>query len=506
MKKKYTYEFLLFVISLVLLALISNRIYFRIDTTKEKLYTLSDYSKEMIDNLDSSVEISWFKSENVFSFFPSLKYLDDMLAEYYLYGDGKFIIKNINTAELSGEAIQELGLIPRQVESKNIDSKSIYSIYSGLMLEYKGKTRIIPFIDDIDILEYDIARFIDDINLESVGQKNNRTIAIIAPPNSLNNTNNNLNNNNLTAEYFFVRSWLNYAGFEIIPIQLPVENIPANIPLMIIGSDYIDSSSASAIDVFLKKEGSAVFFVSGNTVDYKGNWKAKAKTKDYLIPILAKHGFNINSDLVLDLFNFRLEMSAKNNSGSVFVNYPFWIQIPKSGIVKNCPIFSGYKSLQFFWPSSISIDEKYAEALAMSSPNSIIMVDNYNTDPFAKQLSLFAEDKKEQKLIIAENKSINKKHRVLVIADEYMISNALNFTGTFANMDFMVNCVEYIFGKDNLISLKNKQHTALPFKKFEDNKEFSAIALRARLFNLLFIPLLIIAFGIFVFVSKRKQE
>ncbi len=494
MKKKYIYEFLLSLTAMILLAVISNRLYFRVDTTEQKLYTLSDYTENMIAGLDSTVQITWFKSENVFSFFPSLKYLEDMLNEYSLYGDAKILIAEKNTGELSDEAIQQLGIVPRQIQSKNINSQTVYSIYSALMIEYKGETRIIPFIDDIDILEYDIARFIEDINLTINNQANKKTIALIAPPNSL------------EGDYRFVLPWLDYAGFNVLPLKLPIQNIPANIPLMVIGSDYLDFSSATAIDIFLEKQGSAVFFVSGNTVNYKGDWKAKAKLDDYLLPVLARQGFSINSDLVMDLINFRIEMSAQNNSGSKFVNYPFWLQILPATIKKDNPLFSAYKNLQCFWPSSLSLEENLTRPLASTTKKAVSMIDNYDTDPFGKQLSFFGGDNAGERIIIAENKSDKNKNRILVISDEYMISNAIDFTGTSYNMDFMVNCVEYIFAKDALISLKNKQHTAKPFKKFEDNNEFTSIVFKSRLFNLIILPLCILAFGIYIFISNRKGK
>ena len=71
MKKEYKFQFLLFVLMLILISLVSSKIYFRLDTTKEKNYTLSNYTKELLTNLESSVKVTWFKSSNVDNFFPS---------------------------------------------------------------------------------------------------------------------------------------------------------------------------------------------------------------------------------------------------------------------------------------------------------------------------------------------------------------------------------------------------------------------------------------------------
>ncbi len=463
-QKKYKLEFILFLSILFLLAIISHRIYFRIDTTKQKTYSLSPYTLTVIDNLESAAKISWIKSDTVSSFFPSLKYLNDILLEYELAGKGKIIIEEKNVSALSDEAIKNLGIVARQIESKAVNAKTVFSIYSGLMLEYKGETRIIPFIDDIDVLEYDIARFIEEINLTLAGQDKNRTLSIIAPPNSLYD------------DYAFVPAWLDYAGFKINILSAPI-------------------------------------------------WKASPKFKDFLLPVLAERGFVINSDLVLDLINFRIEMKEANNSNSKYINYPFWIQLTPETINRNNPIFSAYKNLQTLWPSSISLAANSDNAnlkknipLAQTSPKAISMVENYNTEPFGNQLKLFGEIESDSKIIIATNneekpennlQAIAKtKSRILVISDEYMISKAIDFTGSSYNLDFMVNCVEYIFGKDNLILLKNKQHTALPFKQFSGDRElkiFLSTILKARIFNFIVLPLCILGLGIFM-IFKRKEK
>lgn len=494
MKKEYRLQFLLFITAIILTALISLKIYFRIDMTKEKKYTLSVYTKEFLNELNSTIEVTWFKSRNADSFFPSLKYLADMLLEYKIHAAGKFAVTEKNVETISEGAINKLGLIPRQIETQNNSASTLFTIYSGLMIEYKGETRLIPFIDDIDILEYDIARFISDI--ESVLQKKiyEKTVAVIAPPNSL------------EAEYSYVKAWLEYAGFVIVPITLPIENISPELPLLVLGSDYIDVSSAAAIDVFLQKEGKAVFFVSGNKIDVKGNWKATPKIKDFVLSVLASYGFYINSDLILDLFNFRITMSGAANTGIKMINYPFWIQIQNNNIEKNNPIFSGYKSLQTFWPSSIFIDtdkNKNLKKLAAASVNAVKMIESYNTDPFGNQLKLLADGEKASYTLIA---GYEKPSRVLVISDEYMISNAIDYTGSSYNLDFLINCLEYVTGKDDLIFLKNKKHTAEPFKQFDNNAEFNSIVFRARFFSFLVLPLFILGVWVYIFIAQRKQK
>ena len=495
MKKEYKFQFLLFVLMLILISLVSSKIYFRLDTTKEKNYTLSNYTKELLTNLESSVKVTWFKSSNIDSFFSSLKYLNDMLSEYKLYSNGNFDVVIKDTASLSSDAISKIGLIPREIEAQDNAVKIIHKLYSGLMIEYMGQTRIIPFIDDIDTLEYDLARFILSMRSDALGNTQAGTVFLIADPTLL------------ETDYSYVIPWLEYAGFNVLPLELPVSNIPAEFPLLVIGSDYIDYSSAAAIDMFLQKEGRAVFFVSGNKVDVKGSWKAKPKVKDFLLDVLSHHGFYINADMVLDLINnFRITMAQVDNKGTKLINYPFWIQFPLSGINRDHPIFAAYRPLISFWPSSIDLDlNKNAELVPylLTGQNSLTVFDSYSTDPLENHFKKFEDASFKPSVIVAGQ---TKPSRILVISDEYMISRAIDYTGSTYNMDFMVNCLEYVSLKDNLLLLKNKKHSPPPFKQFEDRDKMISLVFRARLISIILLPLSVFILGLYMFIKQRRSR
>ncbi|UTC65143.1 GldG family protein [Treponema sp. OMZ 788] len=490
MKKEYKLQFILFVLMLVLISLVSSKLYFRFDMTKEKNYTLSSYTKELLTHLEASVKVTWFKSANVDAFFPSLKYLDDMLTEYKQHSKGKFNVSVKDTSGLSPEAVTKLGIVPREIEAQDNAVTIIHKLYSGFMIEYMGETRIIPFIDDVDTLEYDIARFILSMRDSAMGNIQSSTVSLIANPSLL------------ESDYSYVIPWLEYSGFNVLPLKLPIDTVPQDNPLLVIGSDYLDYASAAAIDIFLQKEGRAVFFVSGNTVDVKGSWKAKPKVKDFLLDVLSHHGFYINSDTALDLINnFRLTMSQVDNRGTKLINYPFWIRFPLSGIKKNHPIFAGYSPLISFWPSSIDLDLNKNPNLVpylFTGKNSLTVLDSYSTDPLENHFKKF-EDASFKPSVIAAGQT--KPSRILVISDEYMISRTIDYTGSTYNMDFMVNCVEYISLKDNLLLLKNKKHSPLPFKQVEDR---ISLIFRARLFSLILLPLFILISGLYMFIKQRR--
>lgn len=493
MNKEYIIRFFLLMNMLVLLSLVSLKFYFRLDTTKEKIYTLSSFTKEILNEADGPIQVTWFKSINADVFFPSLKYLSEMLLEYEIFSNGKFLFtkKNINT--LSLDTAHKIGIIPRQIETYDYNNNHIYNVYSGLLIEYNGKNKVIPFIDDIGSLEYDIARLLLEMQYDT-----EKVISIIAPENFT------------TTNYPYVVPWIEYAGYKCNILSCPIEYIPTDIPLLVIGSDYIDAISAAAIDSFLCKNGNAVFFVSGNTIDIKGSWTATAKTKDNLIDMLSSHGIFIKRNLVLDLLNFRLTMSAFNqsngNSNPTLINYPFWVQLHYNFIERNNNIFAGFQPLQMFWPSSLEFDlnkNSSLKAIATTSKKAYIMNEPYNTDPFGKQIDLLNGNNTEHINIIAQ---YTKPSKVIVIPDEYIISNAIDYTGSSYNMDFMINCIEHISDNDSLLELKNKRHTSLPLKKFDNENKINNIIFRARIITFVLLPTIIIIIWLYTAFIIRKHK
>ena len=94
----------------------------------------------------------------------------------------------------------------------------------------------------------------------------------------------------------------------------------------------------------------------------------------------------------------------------------------------------------------------------------------------------------------------------MVIADEYCVSTAVEYTNSDANLDFMVNAVHWIARQDALLHLKNKQPAVLPFKYFESDAAFNRIIIFSRILNLIIIPVLIIAAGTAAYNLRRIKR
>lgn len=493
MKKEYRIQVVLFSAVVLMSALISVRIYVRADLTRQKTYSLSAYTKSLLDSLEGTLSITWFHSYNIDGYLPPLQYVEDILNEYARYAGARCLIIYKDTAELSSQRIQGLGIAARQIERNSAGTRVLQNLYSGLLCEYRGESRVIPFLSDVSVLEADIARFITEMNQDAQGRAAERSVYVALP------------DGGAEGAYKYVLPWLEYAGFIPIILTGPYPELRPEIPLLVIGSSYFDADMLTAVDVFINRHGSAAFFVSANTADIAGSWQVTPKKDDGLIELLARCGFALQANLVMDPLNFRMTLPAADGSVYERINYPFWPQIFRQQMQSIPPLLAAGKSVQFFWPSELvctAARGKTPLPLLASSPRAALQNPPYDTDPHGSQLvSAGASDHAAFSLAAFSASGA----RLLVVADEYCVSDAVEYANSDANFDFMVNAVHWLARQDALLNVKNKQPAVLPFRYFESDAAFNRIIVFVRVLNLAIVPLLIVAAGAAAYSIRRRR-
>lgn len=494
MKKEIAIRHWLILGCLILLAVVSTRYFFRLDLTVDRAYTLSPYTRECLKNLDSEVTVSWYRSASLSRLTPTIRYIEDFLEEYRQASSGAFSFSVIDPVGQNRlDTIKTLGLVSRQVEIPQQDGLTTKDLYSGLVIEYKGQSRVIPFLLDVGALEYDLTRSI--LELESARKvSGTNTLQLLYGRNPEN------------GEYQYLEPWITYAGYTIRKISLPADSLDASLPLLVIGSSNIDNLTAQTIIEFMKRGGNAAFFVSGNTVNASGDWIAKPKTNDSIIALLeTNYGIAIRSALVLDISCFRITMPALDNSKNEFINYPFWITALLENMHSDTSLLSGVGNLQFFWPSPIYLlpDAPAVMATVSTTADSINMQMPYDTDPFGKQLSLFAEKNSTVPAFLAI--AASPKGRLIAVADEYLPSTLIEYTGSDSNLDFVVNCVEWISGKDRLLELKNQARAVPDARQSKKATTISRLKL-SRIVNLAVVPGLLACISLILMIRRKKTQ
>ena len=152
-------------IILVVVNVLGNFLKFRVDLTENRLYSLSPGTRNILDKLDTPVEIRFYYSkDNSAMPVPLRTYaqeVENLLAEYQQSGHGKIQIVRLDPKpDSDAEDSARLDGIQGQTTSLTGDK-----IYLGLAVSCLDAKTAVPFLspDRETLLEYDISRAISSV-------------------------------------------------------------------------------------------------------------------------------------------------------------------------------------------------------------------------------------------------------------------------------------------------------------------------------------------------------
>ncbi len=167
MKKSLWFKFGLYVLAAVLINLVSLTLFFRIDLTANKVYSLSRASKTAVSVLQEPLTIRAFFSENLPQPYNNLpQEVLDMLEEYSLAGGRNFnyqiytINKDGTSTDKNGRSIKDLAesysIYPVQIQNIQSDEVKLQSAYMGIVLQYGNMSETIGSLATVKNLEYQL--------------------------------------------------------------------------------------------------------------------------------------------------------------------------------------------------------------------------------------------------------------------------------------------------------------------------------------------------------------
>ncbi|MDX1285638.1 MAG: GldG family protein, partial [Draconibacterium sp.] len=154
---------------LVLLNILANRFFFRIDFTEDKRYTLSHATKDLLDELNQPVTVTAFFSEGLPPNIDKTRIdFKDLLSEYGSRSRGNIVYEFINPNKdpmVEQEAVQS-GISPVVINVREKDQSVQKKAYLGAILKYGEKTEIIPFMQPGAAMEYTLSSAIKKLVVE----------------------------------------------------------------------------------------------------------------------------------------------------------------------------------------------------------------------------------------------------------------------------------------------------------------------------------------------------
>ena len=508
-KNKLPLIFLLAIISFLSFNVLNKNFFknLRFDLTKYNVYTLSDGTKSILESIKEPLDFKLFYTKQIGDLNPVYQnYYDrvkEILEQYVLLSNNKIKLKILNPKPFSDEE-------DKAVEYGLQGAEIIAGVYGYFGLVATNSTddeeKIIFFQPDRSpFLEYDLSKIVTNL-----ANPNRRIVGLYTDLPML-GTFNPLAKSEAAAA---APPWAVYNQmkefFEIKRIHEKTRSIPDSLKLlMLVHPKKIPDRLIYMIDQFVLRGGKLLVFIDPNSETESFSPDAdqiNGSNSSNLSELLEKWGVElVENKVVGDLLSARRVEIGASDQPSV-TDYLAWLDIKKdhmddthqvtskvqrltfatSGFLKNNKKNNKINFKRLVWSTTQSMQIDVSEVV---SPDPTTLLRNFV--PSNEELTLVAEIKgsfltnfpdgppvTNRKDDFDKNKHINesiKPTTLVVLADADMLYDEywLKYEQSGEvlpianNADFTVNLLEYLNGTEDLIGLRGKGVSSVPFIKVE---------------------------------------
>ncbi len=493
---------------IVAINFIVSRINVRLDLTQEKIYTLSQSTKNILKKLDTPVTLKFYytKSSNMPSFIKNYaERVIDLLNEYRRAGGKNIVIEKydpVPDSEAEDSAVMD------GISGQVLDSYD--KVYFGIAVQCIDQTVALPFLspEREELLEYDLSRAISQVTrtkksivgvmsaLPVMGQKPSPMMMQMGQFNQ-------------TPPWLVIREMKN--DYEVREVPMQSEQIDPSIELLvIIYPAGISEKTQFAIDQYVLKGGKVIAFL--DSFSYFAAASAKNDRMAMMQPPMTSSnmekllkGWNItfNQDMVVADMTYGKRSPDKKRS------FPTIIDIPSEGMDKD-EVFLSQLRIITEWSSgtfSGEPDPSLKKTILLRTTTDSHLLNSYIATNPEMAVKEFKPDDKEYSLAIKlsgkfktafpdgkpagnepgkpENKDEkpvgdflkeSQKDGVVVLVgdsdmlfDEICVRRVPNIFGQTSmeplndNLSFFLNLVEYMTGDSDLIQIRSRKVIARPF-------------------------------------------
>jgi len=353
---------LLLLVGLVLLNLLSNWIYFRVDLTQQRAYSLSSASKKLVRGMDDRVIVkAYFTPDLPTPYNEYSRYVRDLLSEYRAASHGRLRYEFVLTSppkEFEQRAA-EAGLTPIQFQEMGSDQLQIRRGYMGLVLYYRDKSDTIPVIKGVENLEYDITS-----KLARMVRHQKKTVAFTTGHGEPQWQTPQFKLSQDLSELYDIKQ-VSLTPGATAPIQADA--------LFVVGPKQpMDPGSLRAIDDAIIRGVPTAFFVDAKNVMLQ---RFMAVPLDNgLRPFLQHYGIKLGTQLVYDAQCESVTMTQSVGGFPFSMNVPYPYILSVTGFAKDHPITRDLSSVALPFTTTVEVSSAPTSAqfkpLLMSSAQS----------------------------------------------------------------------------------------------------------------------------------------
>ncbi len=484
-KSQLKYYIILVIGILVLINLLANRFFFRLDFTEDQRYTLSETTKDILEGINEPITVTAYFSEGLQPQFDQLrKDFRDLLSEYNSISGRQVVYEFVNPNEdpAQEQKAVEAGIQTVMINAREKDQQTTKKAFMGAVVQIGEETEAIPFIQPGAKMEYalttaikkmtvpekDAIGFITghgEATLDQLAQVGEGLEVLYVP------------------EEVTLSDSVNLSKYKTIAWINPQDTIP--------GEEF------AILDQYLAQGGN--LFVSMNRVEAKLQQGMGMAKYTGLSKWLEKKGIKVEENFVLDANCGTV--SVQQRQGIFTVNRP--INFPYLPILSNFadhPITQGLGTMFLQFGSTVSFSgdstQTYMPLVFTSEKSATQPAPVYfNIEKQWTEKDLPLSKVPVAALVEQDN------HKIVVIADGDL---AINGSGQEMrqvqpdNANFVVNAIDYMSDDTGLIQLRSKQMKARPLEQLDDSdKRFMKIL------NFT-LPILIIL-GIGIYRNQKRK-
>ena len=535
------------IVGILVLNFLSNSFFKRFDLTKDKRYTLSEVTVDLLNELDTDLIINVYLEGDFPSEFQRLQIETRQFLEELEAKNRNVRFRFIDPYDIRKELIKN-GMMPSQLSVEEDGKLSEAFIFPWAEIFYKNRSQKVSLLSNslfktqeeqlenaIAALEHSFAS-----GIEIITQKQPKTIAVISGIGEL--------------EDIKLYSFLSELGKKYRLAKFTLDSVNKSpektleqlkkFDLSIIAkpTEKFSPEEKLTLDQYIMNGGKTLWMIdnlSADTDSLYNQGKMLAFPRDLnLTDLLFSYGVRVNNKLVQDLYASKLTLAAGNTGNQTqFENFN-WFYHPLVTGNPSHPITKNVLPVRFRFTTQLDTLQKNVKKTPLlvssvltklSGTPKIIELESITQEPKQQEyaagsqlLAVLLEGEFESayrsrtKPFNSKNYSEKSKlNKMVVIADGDIGKNQLlkgkpydlgvdKWTQErFGNKDFLVNTVDYLLDDNGLIDLKNKsiQLRVLDKKRAYTEKR------SWQLFNIALPISLLLAFGfVFNYIRKRKYS
>lgn len=499
------FRFLVLVLVVVFVNIIANSFFYRIDLTGDKRFTISEATKNLLSGIKTPLYVEVYLEGDFPAGFERLqKAIKETLEEFRAYShdkiDFKFVDPNsapdAKTRTEIHHQLAEVGLQPTNLMVKEGSEQQQKIIYPGAIIQVKGRQIPVQLLkgnqaaspaerlnQSVEGVEFELATAVKQA--ENPGKKR---IAVLKGHGEF--ADKRIQDLGLTLNQYYKAEPVN------LNKVVSLEGFDAF--LMIRPDSFVSEQNKFKLDQFIIHGGKAMFFLDGiqaslDSIKPDGSLAFPYQTN--LEDLLFKYGARVNADLILDINSGAIPMVVGVVGNKPETKLVPWRYFPILNAFGNHPIVKNMDALYGRFVSTIDtttaagirktplvLSSKYSKLvtspvrLSFNEARLNPMPEQYKLSflPVAYLLEGKFNSLYENRLIPDAAKRLefkiqDKESKILVLADGDFPRNEVSKAGeffplgydrflqtTFANKDFIMNTLSYMFDDKGIILAKNK--------------------------------------------------